>query len=53
MLPMKTLQKQGQLISVAIKVGIQINEKLGGEIWSVQIPLCCFSSCVLRRDYLF
>ncbi|CAF3532884.1 unnamed protein product [Rotaria socialis] len=38
MLLSKTLQKQGQLMSVATKVGIQINAKLGGEIWAVQIP---------------
>jgi aubergine-like protein len=42
MLLSKTLQKQGQLMSVATKVGIQINAKLGGEIWSVQIPVCLF-----------
>jgi hypothetical protein len=42
MLLTKTLQKQGQLMSVATKVGIQINAKLGGEIWSVQIPVCSF-----------
>jgi hypothetical protein len=29
-------------MSVATKVGIQINAKLGGEIWSVQIPVCLF-----------
>jgi len=29
-------------MSVATKVGIQINAKLGGEIWSVQIPVCSF-----------
>jgi len=34
----KTLQRQGQLMSVATKVGIQINAKLGGEIWAVPIP---------------
>jgi len=38
MLLSKTLQKPGQLMSVATKVGIQINAKLGGEIWAVQIP---------------
>lgn len=43
MLLSKTLQKQGQLMSVATKVGIQINAKLGGEIWAVQIPVCLFS----------
>lgn len=42
MLLSKTLQKQGQLMSVATKVGIQINAKLGGEIWAVQIPVCLF-----------
>lgn len=35
----KTLQKPGQLMSVATKIGIQINSKLGGEIWSIQIPV--------------
>jgi aubergine-like protein len=44
MLLSKTLQKQGQLMSVATKVGIQINAKLGGEIWAVQIPVCSFFS---------
>ena len=39
MLLSKTLQRPGQLMSVATKVGIQINAKLGGEIWSVQIPV--------------
>jgi aubergine-like protein len=39
MLVSKTLQKQGQLMSDATKVGIQINAKLGGEIWAVQIPV--------------
>ena len=35
----RTLQKAGQLMSVATKVEIQINAKLGGEIWSVPIPV--------------
>lgn len=39
MLLSKTLQKPGQLMSVATKVGIQINAKLGGEIWGVAIPV--------------
>ncbi|CAF4516839.1 unnamed protein product [Rotaria socialis] len=30
--------KKRQLMSVATKVGIEINAKLGGEIWAVQIP---------------
>ncbi|CAF1379493.1 unnamed protein product, partial [Didymodactylos carnosus] len=34
----KTLTKRNQLMSVATKIGIQMNAKLGGEIWAVQIP---------------
>ncbi|CAM4833083.1 unnamed protein product [Rotaria magnacalcarata] len=34
MLLSKTLQKPGQLLSVATKFGIEINAKLGGEIWA-------------------
>ena len=33
-----TLARQNQLMSVATKIGIQINAKLGGEIWHVDIP---------------
>ena len=39
MVLMKTLSKRGQLMSVATKIGIQISAKLGGEIWSVPIPV--------------
>ena len=53
MLLSKTLQKQGQLMSVATKVGIQINAKLGGEIWSVQIPVGFFSSCFFNYELVF
>ncbi|CAF1184445.1 unnamed protein product [Adineta steineri] len=34
----KTLTRRNQLMSVATKIGIQINAKLGGEVWGVQIP---------------
>lgn len=47
MLVSRTLQKPGQLMSVATKVGIQINAKLGGEIWSVQIPVRHFTLFLL------
>lgn len=33
-----TLERQNQMMSVATKIGIQINAKLGGEIWGVDIP---------------
>ena len=38
MVQVKTLTRQNQLMSVATKIGMQINAKLGGELWSVQIP---------------
>ncbi len=34
----KTLTRRNQLMSVATKIGIQINAKLGGEVWGVLIP---------------
>jgi hypothetical protein len=39
MVLLKTLNKRGQLMSVATKIGIQISAKLGGEIWAVPIPV--------------
>lgn len=38
MVQIKTLLRQNQLISVATKIGLQVNAKLGGEIWAVDIP---------------
>ena len=38
MVVMRTLVRRNQLMSVATKIGIQINAKLGGEIWGVHIP---------------
>lgn len=35
----KTVSKKNQLMSVATKIGIQLNAKLGGEIWGVTIPV--------------
>jgi hypothetical protein len=48
----KTLQKPGQLMSVATKVGIQINAKLGGEIWTVQIPVGLFLFFICKKFFL-
>jgi aubergine-like protein len=41
----KTLQNDKNVMSVLSKVAIQINAKMGGEIWGVTIPvsLCMFS----------
>ncbi|CAL1531960.1 unnamed protein product [Lymnaea stagnalis] len=35
----KTLQKKQGLMSVATKIAIQMNCKMGGEIWGAEIPL--------------
>jgi hypothetical protein len=35
----KTLNKQKNLMSVATKIAIQMNCKMGGVVWSVQIPV--------------
>jgi len=35
----RTLSKQQMLMSVCTKIGIQLNCKLGGEVWAVDIPL--------------
>lgn len=38
MVVLRTLTRNNQLMSVATKIGIQINAKLGGEVWGIQIP---------------
>ena len=35
----KTLSKAPMLMSVATKIGIQLNCKMGGEVWAVEVPL--------------
>ena len=35
----RTLSKKQMLMSVCTKIGIQLNCKLGGEVWAVKIPL--------------
>ncbi|KAH9525714.1 Piwi-like protein 1 [Bulinus truncatus] len=35
----KTLQKKQGLMSVATKIAIQLNCKMGGEVWGAEIPL--------------
>ena len=39
----RTLSKQQQLMSVATKIAIQMNCKLGGEAWALEIPVSIFS----------
>lgn len=52
MVLMKTLTKRGQLMSVATKIGIQISAKLGGEIWSVPIPVNIRSLLLPKKHVL-
>ena len=35
----RTLSKKQMLMSVCTKIGIQLNCKLGGEIWAVEVPV--------------
>jgi aubergine-like protein len=35
----RTLSKKQMLMSVCTKIGIQLNCKMGGEVWAVEIPL--------------
>ena len=46
----KTISQQQKLRSVTQKIALQINCKLGGELWAVEIPVvsmyvCCFNGC--------
>ena len=41
----KTLSKPGRVMSVATKIAIQINCKLGGEAWMVKIPVSLLCYC--------
>ena len=35
----RTISKKQMLMSVCTKIGIQLNCKLGGEAWAVEIPV--------------
>lgn len=35
----RTLSKKQMLMSVSTKIGIQLNCKLGGEVWALEIPV--------------
>ena len=37
----RTISKKQMLMSVCTKIGIQLNVKLGGEAWAVEIPVSC------------
>jgi len=46
----RTISKKQMLMSVCTKIGIQLNVKLGGEAWAVEIPV---SIDHLFRSYIF
>lgn len=51
----RTISKKQMLMSVCTKIGIQINVKLGGEAWAVEIPVSCdllYSLCIFYTSYL-
>jgi len=41
----RTLAKKQMLMSVATKIAIQLNCKLGGDVWCVEIPVSSPSNC--------
>lgn len=42
----KTISQQQKLRSVTQKIALQINCKLGGELWAMSIPLVCLFCCL-------
>lgn len=45
----RTLTKKQGLMSVATKIALQLNCKMGGELWSVDIPV----SILLTLTFMF
>lgn len=37
----RTLSRPQALMTVATKIALQMACKMGGELWSVEIPVCC------------
>jgi len=44
----RTLTKKNAMMSVTTKVVMQLNCKLGGELWALEIPVCVFVLYVLK-----
>ena len=42
----RTLSKKQMLMSVATKIAIQLNVKMGGEVWALEVPVSFESLCV-------
>ena len=43
----RTISKKQMLMSVCTKIAIQLNCKLGGEAWAVEIPVSTMFSSIL------
>lgn len=46
----RTLSKPQTIMTVATKIALQMNCKMGGELWSVEIPVSIFLSMVTALD---
>lgn len=44
----RTISQQQKLKSVAQKILLQMNSKLGGELWTVSVPLVSILSCLTK-----
>lgn len=49
---MRTISQQQKLRSIAQKVLLQMNSKLGGELWTVTVPLVSIMSYKSRKKLL-
>ena len=49
----RTISQQQKLRSVTQKIALQINVKLGGELWAVEIPVVSHLKCLKEVIVLF
>lgn len=50
----RTISQQAKLKSIAQKILLQVNSKLGGELWTVSVPLVSgYQECVCVCVYTF
>jgi len=46
----RTLNKKQMLMSVATKIAIQLNCKMGGEVWALEIPVITVEMSVITGN---
>ena len=49
----RTLAKKEMLMSVATKIAIQLNVKMGGEVWGLEFPVSSYFSEQLFVVFVF